>query len=40
VKGPTDSRGPWDLYEKVATVPADEAAVPATQSACPLLNGR
>jgi branched-chain amino acid transport system substrate-binding protein len=39
VKRPTDSRGAWDLYEKVATIPAEEAAVPATQSACPLLKG-
>ena len=40
VKSPAHSRGPWDLYERVATVPAEEAAVPATQSACPLLKGR
>jgi branched-chain amino acid transport system substrate-binding protein len=40
VKRPTDSRGAWDLYEKVATIPAEEAAVPATQSACPLLKGQ
>jgi branched-chain amino acid transport system substrate-binding protein len=40
VKKPTDSRGAWDLYERVATIPAEEAAVPATQSACPLLKGQ
>src|SRR5258708_6990879 len=40
VKGPADSRRPWDLYERVATIPAEEAAVPATQSACPLLKGQ
>jgi branched-chain amino acid transport system substrate-binding protein len=37
VKGPTESRGPWDLYEKVATIPAEAAAVPASESTCPLL---
>jgi len=40
VKSPAHSRGPWDLYERVATVPAEEAAVPVTQSACPLLKGQ
>ncbi len=40
VKSPAHSRGPWDLYERVATIPAEEAAVPVTQSACPLLKGQ
>lgn len=37
VKAPADSTGPWDLYERIATVPAEAAAVPPGASACPLL---
>jgi branched-chain amino acid transport system substrate-binding protein len=37
VKGPQESRGPWDLYELIATVPAEEAAIPASASSCTLL---
>jgi branched-chain amino acid transport system substrate-binding protein len=40
VKQPHESRGDWDLYEKIATVPASEAAVPPEESACPLLKDR
>jgi branched-chain amino acid transport system substrate-binding protein len=36
-KRPSESKGPWDLYKLVRTIPAEEAARPASQSACPLL---
>jgi branched-chain amino acid transport system substrate-binding protein len=31
------SKGPWDFYDVVATVPADEANIPREQSKCPLM---
>ena len=34
VKTPQESRGAWDLYELIATVPAEEAAIPASASNC------
>ena len=37
VKKPIDSRAEWDLYEKIATVPALEAATPPEESSCPLI---
>lgn len=37
VKAPKDSIGPWDLYKQISVVPSSEAAVPASESACPLL---
>lgn len=37
VKKPSESKSDWDLYEKIATVPAAEAALPADESACPLM---
>ena len=37
VKRPEDSKGEWDLYKLVATVPGDEAFQPLSQSRCPLV---
>ena len=37
VKQPSESQSPWDLYEKVATVAASDAAIPAAESTCPLM---
>ncbi|WP_241771074.1 ABC transporter substrate-binding protein [Acidisphaera rubrifaciens] len=37
VKTPAESRGEWDLYDLVATTPADQTAVPLSESACPLV---
>ena len=35
VKKPADSKGEWDLYDLVATIPGDQAFRPLAQSACP-----
>ena len=37
VKAPADSKGPWDYYEKLATIPAAEAFRPLADGGCPLL---
>jgi branched-chain amino acid transport system substrate-binding protein len=37
VKKPSESKGPWDLYKQVATIPAEEAFTPVDKSPCPLL---
>jgi branched-chain amino acid transport system substrate-binding protein len=37
VKTPSESKGPWDLYKLVTTVPGDEAFQPLSQSRCPLI---
>jgi branched-chain amino acid transport system substrate-binding protein len=37
VKDPKASKGPWDYYEQVATIPAEEAARPLSESECPLV---
>jgi branched-chain amino acid transport system substrate-binding protein len=37
VKKPEESKYPWDYYKLVATIPADEAAKPLSQSDCPLV---
>jgi branched-chain amino acid transport system substrate-binding protein len=38
VKKPEESKGPWDYYKLIATIPADEAFRPLAQSECPLVN--
>ncbi len=35
VKKPAESKGPWDYYKLVATIPASEAFRPLSESACP-----
>jgi branched-chain amino acid transport system substrate-binding protein len=37
VKTPSESKGPWDYYKLVATVPAEQAARPLSESDCPLV---
>jgi len=37
VKSPSESKGPWDYYKLVATIPANEAFTPLDKSTCPLL---
>ena len=37
VKKPEESKGPWDYYKLVATIPADQAFTPLEKSSCPLL---
>jgi branched-chain amino acid transport system substrate-binding protein len=37
VKKPSESKGPWDYYKLVATIPADEAFTPLDKSTCALL---
>jgi len=36
VKKPAESRGPWDYYKVVATIPAGEAFRPVAEGGCPL----
>jgi branched-chain amino acid transport system substrate-binding protein len=37
VKSPAESKGPWDYYKTVATIPADQAFTALDKSTCPLL---
>jgi branched-chain amino acid transport system substrate-binding protein len=37
VKKPSESKGPWDYYNILATVPGDKAFQPLSQSRCPLI---
>jgi len=37
VKKPSESKGPWDFYKLVGTVPGDQAFTPLSQSTCALL---
>ena len=37
VKKPEESKGPWDYYKLVTTIPADEAFRPLSESDCPLI---
>jgi branched-chain amino acid transport system substrate-binding protein len=37
VKAPAESKGPWDLYKRVATIPGDKAFQPLSLSRCPLV---
>ena len=39
VKKPAESKGPWDLYNLRATIPADEAFRPLKDGKCPLVSG-
>jgi branched-chain amino acid transport system substrate-binding protein len=40
VKKPSESKGAWDYYSLVRTIPAEEAAAPEKGSGCPLLSPR
>jgi branched-chain amino acid transport system substrate-binding protein len=37
VKAPSESKGPWDYYKRIATIPAEEAFRPMEQGECPLV---
>jgi branched-chain amino acid transport system substrate-binding protein len=37
VKAPSESKGPWDLYQKLGKVDAVDAYPPLAQSSCPLV---
>ncbi|MDB5511010.1 MAG: transporter permease [Enterovirga sp.] len=37
VKKPADSKGDWDFYDLVGTIPGDQAFRPLAQSACPAI---
>jgi branched-chain amino acid transport system substrate-binding protein len=37
VKAPADSKGAWDYYKVLATIPADKAFRPLDQGGCPLV---
>jgi len=37
VKTPAESKGPWDYYKQLATIPADEAFRPIDQGGCPMI---
>jgi branched-chain amino acid transport system substrate-binding protein len=37
VKTPAESKGPWDLYKRLATIPGDQAFQPLSESRCPLV---
>lgn len=38
VKKPEESKGPWDYYKLVRTIPAEEAFRPMNKGGCPLVN--
>ncbi len=37
VKTPAESKGAWDYYKMIATIPGDEAFRPLAGSPCPLV---
>ncbi len=37
VKTPAESKGPWDFYKTVATIPPEQAFRPMAEGGCPLL---
>jgi branched-chain amino acid transport system substrate-binding protein len=37
VKRPEDSRGPWDYYKLLATIPTEDAFRPMKEGGCPLV---
>jgi branched-chain amino acid transport system substrate-binding protein len=37
VKDPSESKYPWDYFKLKATIPAEQAFMPASKSVCPLL---
>jgi branched-chain amino acid transport system substrate-binding protein len=39
VKKPAESKGSWDLYRQLATIPADQAFRPMSEGGCPLVKG-
>jgi branched-chain amino acid transport system substrate-binding protein len=39
VKKPEESKGEWDYYKLLQTVPADQAFRPLDKGGCPLVSG-
>jgi branched-chain amino acid transport system substrate-binding protein len=37
IKAPNEVEGPWDYYNILRTIPAEDAAQPLSQSRCPLI---
>ena len=37
VKSPEESKGPWDYYKVLRTIPGDEAFRPLDKGSCPLV---
>ena len=37
VKSPSESKGPYDYYKLIATIPGDQAFQPLSLSRCPLI---
>ena len=37
VKSPAESKGPWDYYKLIRTIPANEAVRPESEGGCPLI---
>ena len=37
VKKPSESKGPWDYYKLIATIPGDQAFRPMDQGNCPMV---
>jgi branched-chain amino acid transport system substrate-binding protein len=37
VKKPAESKGPWDYFEIIKTIPADQAFLDPAKSGCPLV---
>jgi branched-chain amino acid transport system substrate-binding protein len=37
VKAPAESKGPWDYYKLLATIPAEQAFRPLKDGGCPLV---
>ncbi|MCJ2069492.1 ABC transporter substrate-binding protein [Methylobacterium sp. J-030] len=40
VKAPSESKGPWDLYKLLDTIPAEQAFRPLAEGGCPLAGQR
>ena len=39
VKAPSESKGDWDVFKIVGTIPADKAFRPLNDGGCPLVSG-
>jgi branched-chain amino acid transport system substrate-binding protein len=40
VKAPAESKGEWDLYKILSTIPGDQAFRPLAESQCRLVTGK
>lgn len=38
VKKPSQSKGPWDYYKLIATIPGEQAFKPMDQGNCPMVS--